>query len=151
MQRCRSCGEENPDRARFCLACGIALAEAPGAQERKVVTVLFVDLVGFTAGSDHADPEDVQATLRPYHALLKREIERFGGTVEKFIGDAVMTVFGAPIAHEDDAERAVRVALRIVEAIPEVNEEHDLSLEVRAAVNTGEAVVAVGARPEEGE
>jgi class 3 adenylate cyclase/tetratricopeptide (TPR) repeat protein len=151
MQRCRRCGAENPDRARFCLACGVPLAEAPGAAERKVVSVLFVDLVGFTARSDHADPEDVQATLRPYHALLKREIERFGGTLEKFIGDAVMAVFGAPVAHEDDAERAVRTALRIVEAIPEVNEEHGLSLEVRAAVNTGEAVVAIGARPEKGE
>jgi class 3 adenylate cyclase/tetratricopeptide (TPR) repeat protein len=151
MQRCRSCGEENPDRARFCLACGVPLAEAAGAAERKVVSVLFVDLVGFTARSDHADPEDVQATLRPYHALLKREIERFGGTVEKFIGDAVMAVFGAPTAHEDDAERAVRAALRIVEAIPELNAEYDLNLEVRAAVNTGEAVVAIGARPEEGE
>jgi len=151
MLWCRSCGEENPDQARFCLACGIELAEVPGVEERKIVSVLFVDLVGFTARSDHADPEDVQATLRPYHALLKREIERFGGSVEKFIGDAVMAVFGAPVAHEDDAERAVRTALRIVEAIPEMNEEHDLSLEVRAAVNTGEAVVAIGARPEEGE
>jgi class 3 adenylate cyclase/tetratricopeptide (TPR) repeat protein len=156
MRTCPTCGEENPDRARFCLACGTdldAAAAAPaGAEERKVVSVLFVDLVGFTQASDAADPEDVRARLRPYHAALKREIERFGGTVEKFIGDAVMAVFGAPVAHEDDAERAVRAALRILDAIPELNEEHPgLDLAVRAAVNTGEAVVSLGARPERGE
>jgi tetratricopeptide (TPR) repeat protein len=97
-------------------------------------------------------PEDVRATLRPYHARLKREIERFEGTVEKFVGDAVMAVFGAPVAHEDDAERAVRAALRILDAIGELNESDPaLELAVRAAVNSGEAVVALGARPEGGE
>src|SRR6266545_1450038 len=139
MRRCPNCGEENPARARFCLACGEALAEPAAArsEERKVVTVLFCALVGFTSRSDRADPEDVRAALRPYHALLKREIERFGGTVEKFIGDAVMAVFGAPVAHEDDPERAVRAALRITEAIDELNEEHPgMALAVRAAVNT---------------
>ncbi len=153
MPICPNCGEDNPDRARFCLACAAPLAAAtPGGTERKVVSVLFCDLVGFTADSDAADPEDVQARLRPYHGLLKREIERFGGTVEKFIGDAVMAVFGAPVAHEDDAERAVRAALRITEAIPDLNAEHPgLDLAVRAAVNTGEAVVTLGARPERGE
>ena len=118
MQVCPACGEENPERARFCLACGAALAEVPAAgEERKVVSVLFVDLVGFTDRSDRADPEDVRATLRPYHERVKADIERYGGTVEKFIGDAVMAVFGAPVAHEDDAERAVRAALRILETI----------------------------------
>src|SRR5207253_3519964 len=118
---CPRCGEDNPERFSFCGVCGTPLeAEpAPAAEERKVVTVLFCDLVGFTAASDRADPEDVRARLRPYHSMLKREIERYGGTVEKFIGDAVMAVFGAPVAHEDDAERAVRAALRITEAIPE--------------------------------
>ena len=91
-------------------------------EERKVVTVLFCDLVGFTAASEAADPEDVRARIRPYHARLRQEIERYGGTVEKFIGDAVMAVFGAPIAHEDDAERAVRAGLRILEAIEELND-----------------------------
>ena len=114
-------------------------------------SVLFVDLVGFTGRSDRADPEDVRAALRPYHERLKVEIERFGGTVENFIGDAVMAVFGAPVAHEDDAERAVRSGLRILEAIDELNEERDLDLAVRGAVATGEAVVALGARPERGE
>src|SRR4029453_3821724 len=125
-RRCANCGEENPLRARFCLACGEPLVEPAGGQveERKVVPVLFCDLVGFTARSDRADPEDVRAALRPYHALLRTEIERFGGTVEKFIGDAGMAGFGAPAANEADAERAVRAALRITEAIGELNEEH---------------------------
>ncbi len=149
---CAACGEENPDRARYCLACAAVLEPDSTGEERKVVSVLFVDLAGFTARSDEADPEDVRALLRPYHARLKQEIERFGGTVEKFIGDAVVAVFGAPVAHEDDAERAVRAALRITEAIEELNEEHPhFDLMIRAAVNTGPAVVALGARPERGE
>jgi class 3 adenylate cyclase/tetratricopeptide (TPR) repeat protein len=153
MPTCLNCGEENPDRAKFCLSCGTALAEAPSrrAEERKVVSILFVDLVGFTARSDRADPEDVRATLRPYHARLKREIEHFGGTVEKFIGDAVMAVFGAPIAHEDDAERAVRSGLRILEAIEDLNAAEGVELAVRGGVATGEAVVSLDARPEMGE
>ena len=114
--------------------------------------MLFCDLVGFTAASDAADPEDVRARIRPYHARLRQEIERHGGTVEKFIGDAVMAVFGAPVAHEDDAERAVRAGLRVLEAIVELNEEDPaLSLRVRIGINTGDAVVALGARPEAGE
>jgi class 3 adenylate cyclase/tetratricopeptide (TPR) repeat protein len=121
-------------------------------EERKIVTVLFCDLVGFTAASEAADPEDVRARIRPYHARLRQEIERYGGTVEKFIGDAVMAVFGAPTAHEDDAERAVRAGLRILEAIEELNEEDPtLALQVRIGIDTGEAVVALGARPEQGE
>src|SRR5215212_6956393 len=145
MPACPVCAEENPERARFCWSCGAALGEPqaiPG-EERKVVSILFVDLVGFTAASESVDPEDVRARLRPYHARVKQEIERFGGTVEKFIGDAVMAVFGAPVAHEDDPERAVNAALRVIAAIDE--------LSVRAAINTGEAVVTLGARPAEGE
>jgi len=148
---CPSCGEENPERARFCLACAEPLVDVGTAgEERKVVSVLFVDLVGFTSRSDRADPEDVRATLRPYHERVKADIERFGGTVEKFIGDAVMAVFGAPVAHEDDAERAVRSALRILDTIEELRAD-GLEIAVRAAVTTGEAVVALGARPERGE
>jgi len=114
--------------------------------------VLFCDLVGFTVASEVADPEDVRARIRPYHARLREEIERYGGTVEKFVGDAVMAVFGAPVAHEDDAERAVRAALRILESIGELNAgDPGLSLQVRIGINTGEAVVALGAEPEEGE
>jgi class 3 adenylate cyclase/tetratricopeptide (TPR) repeat protein len=151
MVVCPHCGEENPERARFCLACGKPLeVAAPVGEERKVVSVLFVDLVGFTSRSDRADPEDVRATLRPYHERVKADIERFGGTVEKFIGDAVMAVFGAPVAHEDDAERAVRSGLRILETIEDLRT-GGLEISVRAAVTTGEAVVALGASPERGE
>ena len=155
MAICAACGNENPDGAKFCNECGAALrllAAAPALEERKVVSVLFCDLVGFTAASERQDPEDVRARIRPYHARLKREIERYGGTVEKFVGDAVMAVFGAPAAHEDDAERAVRVGLRILQAIGELNEADPwLGLQVRIGINTGEVVVALGARPEQGE
>ena len=111
-----------------------------------MVSVLFCDLVGFTAASERADPEDVRARLRPYHERLRGVLERHGGTVEKFVGDAVMAVFGAPVAHEDDAERAVRAGLRILEAIARVERGRilRLSLQVRVGINTGEAVVALG-------
>src|SRR5918911_785198 len=115
-------------------------------KERKVVTVLFCDLVGFTARAEQLDPEDVEAILGPYHEHVRGELERFGGTVEKFIGDAVVAVFGAPQAHEDDPERAVRAALAIRDW---AREEDDL--EVRIAVNTGEALVTVDADPARGE
>jgi len=117
-----------------------------GRRERKVVTVLFADLVGFTARAEQLDPEDVEAILRPYHERLRGELERFGGTVEKFIGDAVMALFGAPVAHEDDPERAVRAALAIRDWARE-----DDAVQVRIAVNTGEALINLGARPEAGE
>ena len=108
--------------------------------------MLFADLVGFTSRAEQMDPEDVRAILEPYHARLRTELERRGGTVEKFIGDAVMALFGAPTAHEDDPERAVRAALAIRDWIREEGE-----LQVRVAVTTGEALVALGARPTEGE
>jgi len=152
---CPSCGVEVPDRSRFCNVCGAVLTEAatPSAlEERKVVTVLFCDLVGFTAASERQDPEDVRARIRPYHARLRTEIEGYGGTVEKFVGDAVMAAFGAPVAHEDDAERAVRAGLAILDAITELNEaEPGLELQVRVGINSGEALVALGAHPERGE
>jgi class 3 adenylate cyclase/tetratricopeptide (TPR) repeat protein len=155
VQTCPSCGKELPGEFPYCPFCAAPLTEQPSAtvqEERKVVSVLFCDLVGFTAASDTADPEDVRARIRPYHARLRDAIERFGGTVEKFVGDAVMAVFGAPVAHEDDAERAVRAGLRILEAIEELNaQDTSLALQVRVGINTGEAVVALGARPEEGE
>jgi predicted ATPase/class 3 adenylate cyclase len=154
MQICPACAQENPDGFRICGMCGASLLEAPplAREERKVVTVLFTDLVGFTSRAETLDPEDVRATLSPYYSRLRSEIERHGGTVEKFIGDAVMAVFGAPVAHEDDPERAVRAALAIREAIAELNEATPgLELRIRTAVNTGEALVALGARPAEGE
>src|SRR5205085_8754697 len=115
-------------------------------KERKIVTVLFADLVGFTARAEQLDPEDVEAILRPYHERPRSELERYGGTVEKFIGDAVMALFGAPTAHEDDPERAVRAALAIRDWARD-----DGELEVRVGVTTGEALVVLGARPEAGE
>jgi class 3 adenylate cyclase len=147
---CPSCAKELPGEFPFCPFCGTALGEtaaAPGREERKVVTVVFADLVGFTARAEALDPEDVRALLSSYHAQLRGELERFGGTVEKFIGDAVMAVFGAPVAHEDDPERAVRAALTIRDGAVEEGGE----LQVRIAVNTGEALVALAARPAQGE
>ena len=117
-----------------------------------MVSVLFCDLVGFTAASEDADPEEVQDRIAPYHARTRERIEVFGGTVEKFIGDAVMAVFGAPVAHEDDAERAVRAGLAMLEVIEELNAaDGSLALSVRVGVNTGEAVVSLASRPELGE
>src|SRR6266516_4636230 len=129
---CPVCGQENPAGFKFCGACGAELDAAPATarEERKVITVLFADLVGFTSRAEKLDPEDVRAMLSPYYARLRHELERHGGTVEKFIGDAV----------------AIR------EAIVELNEaDPTLELEVRIAVNTGEALVALGARPDLGE
>ena len=147
MVVCAECGRENPPDARFCSQCGSALVAVPprGREERKVVSILFADLVGFTSAAEQLDPEDVRATLTPYYARLRNELVRHGGTVEKFIGDAVMAVFGAPVAHEDDPERAVRSAFAIRDAIAEG------PLQVRIAVTTGEALVTLDARSSEGE
>jgi class 3 adenylate cyclase/tetratricopeptide (TPR) repeat protein len=143
---CPACGEPNPDRARFCLRCGAPIRAAVARdEERKVVTVLFCDLVGFTARSDRADPEDVKATLRPYHAAIMRTVEGFGGTLDRFVGDGVIAVFGAPVAHEDDPERAIRAAFRIQQEISSLNEETSTApLAVRVGIDTGEAVVELG-------
>src|SRR5213592_867516 len=136
--RCRSCGGVNAPGSRFCSNCGASLEEsAPRHEERKLVSVLFVDLVDSTARADKADPEDVREVLQAYHSEAKKRIEEYGGVLEKFIGDAVMAVFGAPIAHGDDAERAVRAGLRVLEAIGL------LELAARAAVNTGDAIVSI--------
>jgi class 3 adenylate cyclase len=143
---CTHCGQENPEGARFCNACGQAVVAAAGpSEERRVVSVLFVDLVGFTSRAEKLDPEDVRAILTPYHQRVRAELGRFGGRVEKFVGDAVMGVFGAPTAYGDDPERAVRAAFAVRDWA-----EKD-GLQVRIAVNTGEAIVALEARPEHGE
>ena len=116
------------------------------------MSVVFVDLVGFTSRSEQLDPEDVRAILTPYHGTVRDELESFGGVVEKFVGDAVMAVFGAPTAHGDDPERAVRAALAVRDAVVTLNEEQpQLELRIRGAVNTGEAVVTLSARPSFGE
>jgi class 3 adenylate cyclase/tetratricopeptide (TPR) repeat protein len=147
MPICPNCGQENPEIARFCFACAVPLVEVlPTREERKVVTVLFADLVGFTARAEQMDPEDVRALVAPYWEHVRSELERHGGTVEKYIGDAVMALFGAPVAHEDDPERAIRAAL----AIRDWSQEQQ-GIQVRIAVNTGEALVRVGAQPLAGE
>ncbi|HKX48472.1 MAG TPA: adenylate/guanylate cyclase domain-containing protein [Gaiellaceae bacterium] len=154
MAACPSCGSENAATAKFCSECGTALgvAAARGREERKVVSVVFVDLVGSTARAESSDPEDVRALLRVYHERARDELESFGGTVEKFIGDAVVAVFGAPVSHEDDPERAVRAALAVRDAVGRMNEEApERDLHVRIAVNTGEALVSLDASPGEGE
>jgi predicted ATPase/class 3 adenylate cyclase len=152
---CTECHEENPDRARFCLACGAPIVEAtPPAliEERKLVTAVFVDLVGFTSRAEGLDPEDVHALQAPYHARLRDELERHGGTVEKYIGDAVFALFGAPSTHEDDPERAVLAGLAIKKAIADLNAANPrFDLHIRIGINTGEALVGVTARAAQGE
>jgi class 3 adenylate cyclase/tetratricopeptide (TPR) repeat protein len=147
MSACPSCGHANLEGAKFCSECGTRLGgPRPTRQERKVVTVLFADLVGFTSRAEQLDPEDVHALLAPYHARAKLELERFGGTVEKFIGDAVVALFGATAAHEDDPERAVRAAMAIRDWVA-----GEPDLQVRIGITTGEALVSLDAHPEAGE
>jgi len=136
MPECQNCGTDNPAEARFCMSCAAPLASVEAAREqRKVVTVLFCDLVGSTALGESTDPEALRARMRRYFEDLRVIIERHGGTVEKFVGDAVMAVFGIPVSHEDDALRAVRAAAEMSAAV----KEH--GLEARIGVNTGEVVV----------
>ncbi|MDQ2674868.1 MAG: zinc-ribbon domain-containing protein, partial [Chloroflexota bacterium] len=153
---CPVCGEANRSDARFCASCGTPFgADAPAVQpaaanapappvqtaERRLVTVLFTDLVGFTTLAEDRDPEAVRELLSRYFDTATEVVKLHGGTVEKFIGDAVMAVWGTPVAHEDDAERAVRAALEIVAAVPALH----AGLQARAGVLTGEAAVTIGA------
>src|SRR3954452_14337390 len=158
---CVECGAGNAAGAKFCGECGARLGAAQagrpgpsspvgeasgGMAERRLVSVLFADLVGFTSIAEHRDAEDVRELLTRYFDTARRLIERYGGTVEKFIGDAVMAVWGAPVAQEDDAERAVRTALDLVAAAAAIGDEFgSAELRLRAGVMTGEAAVTVGA------
>src|SRR5712692_2061966 len=145
---CSRCGAELAGDARFCPSCGAPVGSGSVAEERKFVSVLFVDVVGSTARADGADPEDVRDLNQLYYREVRGRIERHGGTIEKYVGDAVMAVFGAPLARSDDAERAVRAFLSILEGIADLNERNpNLDLQVRAAVCTGEAMVSVDAAP----
>jgi class 3 adenylate cyclase/tetratricopeptide (TPR) repeat protein len=168
---CPNCGATNPSGAKFCGTCGTRLGTPGGAEagsaggasvqstdaapvvelapvsatERRVVSVLFADLVGFTILSSSLDPESVRELQDRYFERAREIVDRYGGAIEKFIGDAVMAVWGAPTAHEDDAERAVRAALELVDAVPVIGREAGHELQLRAGVLTGEAAVATGA------
>ena len=145
MLLCSQCGQENPDGFRFCGRCGIALAEsAPPREVRKTVTLLFCDVTGSTALGERLDPETLRRVMRRYFDAIGAVIGRHGGTVEKFVGDAVMAVFGVPQVREDDALRAVRAAAEIREALPAVAEELGVELVFRTGVNTGEVMVGDG-------
>jgi class 3 adenylate cyclase len=122
MAACQRCQEANPERARFCLACGAPLTP-PGPQARKTVTVVFTDLVGSTELAQRLDPESLNRALTGYFRRARSVLEFHGATVQKFIGDAVMAVFGIPALHEDDALRAVRAALELRAGMTELNEE----------------------------
>jgi len=176
---CASCGTENPDAARFCLSCGSSLVPAcpvcgaeriegarfcpscgtaltegvpaPRGQERRLVTILFTDIVGSTSLGEGLDPERLQDVLRTYFDAMREEIEAEGGTVEKFIGDAVVAAFGVPIAHEDDPIRALHAALRMRRRLERVNatldERFGVTLRIRTGVNTGEVLAATDPKP----
>jgi class 3 adenylate cyclase len=147
MAVCPNCGEDNPERARLCMMCGTALQAqvAPPQEARKTVTVLFCDLVGSTALGERLDSESLREVTDRYFAEMKRIVERHGGIVEKYIGDAVMAVFGLPRAHEDDALRAVRAASDMGHTLATLNTELDrywgITIANRIGVNTGEVVV----------
>jgi len=147
---CPSCGVENRDEARFCDACGAALAVEPAREARKTVTILFCDVTGSTQLGEQLDPESLRRVMARYFEVAKDVIERHGGAVEKFIGDAVMAVFGVPAVHEDDALRAVRAAAELREALGALNaelaESYGTHLELRTGVNTGEVVTGTEER-----
>jgi class 3 adenylate cyclase/tetratricopeptide (TPR) repeat protein len=150
VQICPRCGAENRDEARFCDACAAPLAAEPARESRKTVTVLFCDVTGSTALGERIDPESLRNVMARYFETAKEAIERHGGTVEKFIGDAVMAVFGVPVLHEDDALRAVRAADDLRRALVPLNEELEerfqTRLQLRTGVNTGEVVTGTEER-----
>src|SRR5215218_8923548 len=152
-QSCPSCGATAPPEARFCMSCGEPLGEPAvrprerPPEERRQVTVLFADLSGYTSVAERMDPEAVKALIDRVLLRLGEEVERYGGTVDKYIGDNVMAIFGAPVAHEDDEERAVRAGLGMQDAMGEVNEglPDGVHFALRVGVNTGEVLAgAVG-------
>ena len=152
MTACPCCASESPEGARFCPSCGAALA-APAAHavERRIVTTMFCDLVDFTGLCEATDSEDVDRLLREFYALARSAIEIYGGVVEKFVGDAVVGIFGVPAAHEDEAERAVLTALRLRERIADLPQIAGRSAQLRIGINTGAATVRLDVQPGSGE
>ncbi|HEY1478650.1 MAG TPA: adenylate/guanylate cyclase domain-containing protein, partial [Gaiellales bacterium] len=151
MSLCAACGHENREGARFCDACGAALGGPVAAgEQRKTVTVLFSDVTGSTALGEQLDPESLRRVMARYFELARSVIERHEGSVEKFIGDAVMAVFGIPMAHEDDALRAVRAAADLRAGLDALNaalvHEYATTLELRIGINTGEVVTGTEER-----
>src|SRR5579859_3142635 len=141
MTACANCGHELPEEAKFCLECGAPVAPAVAPREqRKTVTILFCDVAGSTELGESTDPEALRALLARYFERMKEIVERHGGSVEKFVGDAVMAVFGVPVVHEDDALRACRAAVEMRDALP------DLGIRGRIGVNTGEVVTGTEER-----
>lgn len=144
MPTCPECSEQNPERLEICGFCGGLLPQSEGAVVRKTVTVVFADVVGSTALSESLDPESLRRVMSRYFEEMHRVLERHGGSVEKFIGDAVMAVFGIPSIHEDDALRAVRAADELRAALEALNDELEREwgsrLSCRIGLNTGEVV-----------
>jgi class 3 adenylate cyclase len=153
MPACAVCGTENPAEAKFCLECGAPIVAPQPREERKLVSVLFADVTGSTALGERLDAEGLKDVMRSYFDAVRGEIEAEGGTVEKFIGDAVMAAFGVPTAHEDDAARALRAALRLHRRLGPLNDQlraaHGVELEIRVGVNTGEVLAVTAPRPGE--
>ncbi|HVL63858.1 MAG TPA: adenylate/guanylate cyclase domain-containing protein, partial [Actinomycetota bacterium] len=137
MRTCPKCGFENADAARFCSGCGSPLEERSGRKERKFATALFADVVGSTALGEREDPEVVAGIVSRVFARLAAEVERYGGVVEKFIGDAVFALFGVPASHEDDPERAVRAGLEMQAAVRDLNREFAAEGRPELAVRIG--------------
>src|SRR5262245_29583218 len=137
---CPSCGRAVPEGARYCPSCGHPL-QPPRSDERRVATVLFADLVGFTTLSETRDPEQVKGIVDGCFERLVDDINSFGGRVDKIIGDAIVALFGAPLSHEDDAERAVRAALRMQQTVTSRAERLNINIQMRIGVNTGEVLV----------
>jgi class 3 adenylate cyclase/tetratricopeptide (TPR) repeat protein len=145
MRVCETCGQDSPEGFRFCGACGTELFAEPAKREtRKTVTVVFTDISGSTALGERLDPEALRRAMAEYFAEIRRIIERHGGTVEKFIGDAAMAIFGIPVAQEDDALRAVRAVAEIRDRLTELGEARSLALSFRTGVNTGQVVTGEG-------
>ena len=144
MTTCPACGTELPTAARFCPSCGQPLEGSAGAEMLKLASILFADVVESTARGERMHPEDTRALMRDYFDAMAQEIRAEGGTLEKFVGDAIMAVFGVPEAHEDDPLRAVRAARRMLDRLERWNEEHaeDERLQIRIGINTGDVIAA---------